>query len=42
MGSIMIDDVVIKPMTREFILWRCLHGGPITRETAFRFCSGLK
>ena len=28
----MIEGVVIEPMTREFILWRCLHGGPITRE----------
>lgn len=29
----MTADVVIEPMTEEFILWRCLHGGPLTRNT---------
>lgn len=29
----MIEDVVVKPMTDEFVLWRCLHGGPLTRDT---------
>ena len=29
----MIEDVVVEPMTEEFILWRCLHSGPLTRET---------
>jgi hypothetical protein len=28
----MIEDVVIEPMTEEFILWRCLHGGPLSRD----------
>ena len=29
----MLNDVVIEMMSSEFILWRCLHGGPVTRET---------
>jgi hypothetical protein len=29
----MIDTIVIEPMTEEFILWRCLHGGPLAKET---------
>lgn len=29
----MIEDVVVEPMTSEFFLWRCLHGGPLTQET---------
>jgi hypothetical protein len=29
----MVDDVVIEPMTEAFILWRCLHGGPVSRGT---------
>jgi len=29
----MIEDVVVEAMTKEFILWRCLHGGPLTKET---------
>jgi len=29
----MIDDVVVEPMTEEFILWRCLHSGPLSRNT---------
>jgi hypothetical protein len=29
----MIEDVVIEPMTEEFIVWRCLHEGPLTCET---------
>jgi hypothetical protein len=33
MESIMIEDVVVEPMTEEFILWRCLHGGPLSRDT---------
>ena len=28
----MIKDVVIEPMTEEFIIWRCLHGGPLGRD----------
>jgi hypothetical protein len=26
----MEDDVAIEPMTEEFILWRCLHSGPLS------------
>ena len=29
----MVEGVVIDPMTEEFILWRCLHGGPLSRNT---------
>jgi hypothetical protein len=29
----MLSDVVIEMMSSEFILWRCLHGGPLTKET---------
>jgi GNAT superfamily N-acetyltransferase len=29
----MIEDVVIEPMTEEFILWRCLHDGPLSCKT---------
>lgn len=29
----MIGEVTIEPMTAEFILWRCLHGGPLSRDT---------
>ena len=28
----MIDKVVIEPMTDDFIVWRCLHNGPLTQE----------
>ena len=29
----MIDDVVIEPMTKDFVLWRCLHDGPLSSDT---------
>ena len=29
----MLENVIIEPMTADFILWRCLHGGPLSRET---------
>ena len=29
----MIEDVVVEPMTEEFIVWRCLHRGPLSCET---------
>ena len=29
----MSDRVIIEPMREEFILWRCLHNGPLTRNT---------
>ena len=25
----MLDHLTIEPMTEEFILWRCLHDGPL-------------
>jgi hypothetical protein len=28
----MLNDVVVEMMSSEFILWRCLHGGPLTKE----------
>jgi GNAT superfamily N-acetyltransferase len=27
-----MDDVTVAPMTGEFLLWRCLHGGPLTLQ----------
>ncbi len=33
----MLKDVVIEPMTEEFILWRCLHGGPLSSRTIDRW-----
>ena len=29
----MLSDVVIEMMGSDFIVWRCLHGGPLTAET---------
>jgi len=29
----MIEDVVVEPMTEEFIVWRCLHRGPLSCKT---------
>jgi len=29
----MIEDVVVEPMTEEFIVWRCLQGGPLSCKT---------
>ena len=29
----MIEDIVVEPMTEDFILWRCLHGGPLSLDT---------
>ena len=26
----MIEDVIVEPMTEEFIVWCCLHGGPLS------------
>jgi GNAT superfamily N-acetyltransferase len=38
----MIEDVVVEPMTEEFVLWRCLHSGPVTRETVDQWPSGIE
>lgn len=32
-------DLVIEPMTEEFILWRCLHSGPLTCLTIDKISS---
>ena len=29
----MPKNIIIEPMTERFILWRCLHGGPLSEET---------
>jgi hypothetical protein len=26
------DRLILEPMREDFILWRCLHGGPLSRE----------
>ncbi|MEW6366836.1 MAG: hypothetical protein AB1714_19590 [Acidobacteriota bacterium] len=33
----MIEDVMVEPMTEEFILWRCLHCGPLSRDIIDRW-----
>ncbi|MFX4263640.1 hypothetical protein ACOBQJ_15750 [Pelotomaculum propionicicum] len=30
----MVEDVIIEPMRDEFILWRCLHSGPLSLDLA--------
>lgn len=32
----MIEDVIIEPMTDDFLLWRCLHHGPLSHDTIDR------
>ena len=34
-----MEDVVIEPMTEKFVLWRCLHGGPLSRDTIDQWSS---
>jgi GNAT superfamily N-acetyltransferase len=29
----MIEDIVVEPMTENFILWRCIHSGPLSCGT---------
>jgi len=36
----MVDNVVIEPMTDDFLLWRCLHHGPLSRDTIERLPGG--
>jgi len=36
-AQLMIENVAIEPMTEEFILWRCLHSGPLSRSTIDRW-----
>ena len=33
----MIDTIVIEPMTRDLIMWRCLHDGPLSKDTIERW-----
>ncbi len=33
----MRDDIAIEMMHADFILWRCLHGGPLTRDNLERY-----
>ncbi|OGD22300.1 MAG: hypothetical protein A2W03_09435 [Candidatus Aminicenantes bacterium RBG_16_63_16] len=28
----MLVDLIVEPMREDFILWRCLHGGPLNRQ----------
>ena len=29
----MLEDVIVEPMKTDFILWRCLHDGPLSAKT---------
>lgn len=33
MEGVTMKDIIVEPMTEEFILWRCLHFGPLSRGT---------
>lgn len=32
----MIENIVIEPMSESFILWRCLHSGPLSKKSIDR------
>ncbi len=36
----MQPDVTIEPMGGDFVLWRCLHGGPLTRQSIEQWKEG--
>jgi GNAT superfamily N-acetyltransferase len=36
------DDIAIEMMTGDFILWRCLHGGPLSPDTIDNWPSDSK
>jgi hypothetical protein len=38
----MIGEVVIETIMRDFIFWRCLHGGPLSRETIEQWAADTK
>lgn len=38
----MVEDVIIEPMREEFILWRCLHSGPLSPDLADQWPSDSK
>jgi len=29
----MAEEIVVEPMTEDFILWRCIHSGPLSHDT---------
>ena len=29
----MLSDVIVEPMDEDLIVWRCLHGGPLSKES---------
>jgi hypothetical protein len=33
----MHTNIVVESMTESFILWRCLHGGPLSKNTIYKF-----
>ena len=33
----MPTNIIVEPMSRDFILWRCLHNGPLSKETIAQF-----
>lgn len=33
----MAEEIVVEPMTEDFLLWRCLHSGPVRRDTIEQF-----
>ena len=35
----MNKEITIEPMTEDFILWRCLHSGPLSKQTMEQYAS---
>jgi hypothetical protein len=35
-----MDDIIIEPMTQDFLVWRCLHHGPLSPAEMDRWPSG--
>ena len=29
----MTEEIVVEPMTEDFILWRCIHSGSLSHDT---------
>jgi len=38
----MMEDVVVEPMTEKFIVWRCLHDGPLARDATLSTSGRLR
>jgi len=36
------EEIIIEPMTEKFILWRCLHSGPLSSRTIDKWPSDSK